>query len=258
MKNEICKNNVAECNAFLKCLKVWNDSYNDRKVKWMDSIGNDLNVIMKSEGNDYVGMIQYVPIEYGFAEGTNMYFIQCIWVNGYKENFGSKQRKGYGTEMLKKAIADIRSKGADAVVAWTYKNDDWLPSSWYEKQGFKIIDTALSYELLWMPFKNVEPPKIIRRKELPKYDKPTVSLFVNGWCQSCNKLHDIGLGIANEYGDKIDVIEYDTSERKVFLKYGIMDGIFVNDKEIVFVGNPIDDDMRTAINKLLKIDGKPF
>lgn len=247
IKNELWRNNDAECNAFFKCLKVWNDSYNDRKVKWMNFIGDDLNVIMKKEANDYVGMIQYVPIEYGFAEGKNMYIIQCIWVNGYDEAFGPKQRKGYGTELLQKAIEDIQSKGADAVVAWTYKNDDWLPASWYEKQGFKLIDTEFYYELLWMPFKDVEPPKIIRRKALPKYEKPTVSLFVNGWCQSCNKLHDVALGIASEYGDKIDVLEYDTTDREVYLKYGIMDGIFVNDKEIVFEGNPIDDDMRTAL-----------
>ncbi|KUO71467.1 MAG: hypothetical protein APF77_14035 [Clostridia bacterium BRH_c25] len=251
MKNKICKNNEAECSAFLKCLKVWNDDYNIRKEKWMDSIGDDLNVIMKKEEDNYVGMIQYVPIEYSFAEGKNMYFIQCIWVNGYDEAFGSKQRKGYGTELLNKAIEDVMDKGADAIVAWTFKNDDWLPASWYERQGFELIDTELCYELLWRPFKDVEPPRLIRRRAFPEYKKPTVSLFVNGWCQSCNKLHDIALGIAKEYGDKIDIIEYDTSDREVFTKYGIMDGIFVNDKEIIFVGNPIDDDMRAAINDLL-------
>lgn len=250
MKNKICRSNEAECKAFLKCLKVWNESYNARKEKWMDFIGDNLNVIMKMEGNDYVGMIQYVPIEYGFAEGKNMYFIQCIWVNGYNEGFGPRQNKGYGTEILKKAIEDIRAKGADAAVAQTYKDDDWLPSGWYEKQGFKLIDTELCYELLWMPFREVEPPKLIRRKEVPKFDKPTVSLFLNGWCQSCNKLHDIALEIAGEYGDKVDIIEYDTSDREVFLRYGIMDGIFVNDKEIIFVGNPIDDDIKAAINCL--------
>ena len=137
MKNKICKNDDAECNAFLKCLKVWNDSYNIRKKKWMDYIGDDLNVIMKKEDDNFVGMIQYVPIEYGFAEGKNMYFIQCIWVNGYDEAFGSKQRKGYGTELLNKAIEDVKDKGADAIVAWTFKNDDWLPASWYERQGFE-------------------------------------------------------------------------------------------------------------------------
>ena len=251
MKDKLCKNNYAECNAFLKCLKVWNDSHNARKEKWMDFIGDDLNVIMKKEGNDYVGMIQYVPIEYGFAEGKNMYFIQCIWVNGYDEAFGPKQRKGYGTELLKQAIEDVKAKGADAIVAWTYKDDDWLPSSWYERQGFELIDTELYYELLWMPFKDAEPPKLVRRKAFPKFVKPTVSLFVNGWCQSGNKLHDIALGIAKEYGDRIDIMDYDTTDRDAFVKYGIMDGIFVNDKEIIFLGSPIDDDLRAAIEELL-------
>ena len=30
------------------------------------------------------GMIQYIPIEHSFAEGKNLYFINCIWVHGYK------------------------------------------------------------------------------------------------------------------------------------------------------------------------------
>ncbi|HYE81984.1 MAG TPA: GNAT family N-acetyltransferase [Clostridia bacterium] len=251
MGNKICKSNAAECNAFLKCLKVWSDSYNTRKEKWMDFIGDDLNVIMKKEDDNYVGMIQYVPIEYSIAEGKNMYFIHCIWVNGYNEAFGPKQRKGYGTELLQKAIEDVRSRGADAIVAWTYKDDDWLPASWYERQDFELIDTELYYELLWMPFKDAEPPRLFRRKPFPQFEKPTVSLFVNGWCPSCNKLHDIALGIAGEYGDKIDIVEYDTTDREVFLKYGIMDGIFVNDKEIIFLGKPIDDEMRAAIDNLL-------
>ncbi|MCG8640823.1 MAG: GNAT family N-acetyltransferase [Desulfobacterales bacterium] len=120
MKNKVCKNNDAECNAFLKCLKVWNDSHSSRKEDWMNFIGDDLNVIMKKEGDDYVGMIQYVPIEYSFTKGKNMYFIQCIWINGYDQAFGSKQRKGYGTEILKQAIDDVKSKDTDAIVAWTF------------------------------------------------------------------------------------------------------------------------------------------
>ena len=251
MENRICKNDDAECNAFLKCLKVWSDSHNIRKEKWMDFIGDNLNVIMKKEDDDYVGMIQYVPIEYGIAEGKNMYFIQCIWVNGYDEAFGPKQKKGYGTELLGKAIEDVKSKGTDAIVAWTYKDDDWLPASWYERQGFKLIDTDQYYELLWMPFKDVEPPKLIRRKPFQNFSKPTVSLFVNGWCQSGNKLYDIALGIAKGYGDKIDILEYDTTDREVFLKYGIMDGIFVNDREVIYLGKPIDTDLRAAIEELL-------
>lgn len=251
MDYKMCKDGSAACNAYLKCLKVWTDTNTARKEKWMDHMGNDLNVIMKTEDNDHVGMIQYVPIEYSIAEGRNMYFIQCIWVNGYEEAFGPKQKKGYGKELLKKAVEDAREKGADAIVAWTYKDDDWLPASWYEKQGFSLIDTELYYELLWMPFRDVEPPKLVRRKPFPLFKKPTVSLFVNGWCTSCNKLYDIALGIARGYGDKIDIIQYDTSDREVFMKYGIMDGIFVNSREIIYLGKPIDDELRTAIEELL-------
>lgn len=251
MEHKICKDGGTACNAFLKCLKVWTGSNTARKEKWMDFIGDNLNVIMKKEEDDYVGMIQYVPIEYSIAEGRNMYFIQCIWVNGYEEAFGPKQRKGYGTELLRKAIEDARSKGADAIVAWTYKDDDWLPASWYERQGFRLIDTELHYELLWMPFRDVEPPKLVRRMPFPEFTKPTVSLFVNGWCTSSNKLHDIALGIAREYGDRIDIKEYDTTDREVFMKYGIMDGIFVNSGEIIYLGKPIDGELRAAIEELL-------
>lgn len=252
MDNKMCRNDGTACNAFLNCLKVWGEGYNKlRKEKWMDMMGGNLNVLLKKENDDYVGMIQYVPVEYSIAEGRNMYFIQCIWVNGYNEGFGPKQHKGYGSELLKQAMEDARSRGADAMVAWTYKDDDWLPASWYERQGFSMIDTQQDRELLWMPFREgIEPPRLVRRRSFPRFDKPTVSLFVNGWCQSCNKLHDIALGIAREYGDKLDILEYDTSDREVFLKYGIMDGIFVGDREIIYLGKPIDNEVRVAIEEL--------
>ncbi len=58
------------------------------------------------------GMIQYLPIEHSTADGQGLYFINCIWVHGYKQGRGNFQKAGMGEALLKAAEEDVRSLGA--------------------------------------------------------------------------------------------------------------------------------------------------
>ena len=48
------------------------------------------------------GMIQYIPIEHSFAEGKDLYFMNCILVHGYKK--GRERDDLYSFHMWGKLI----------------------------------------------------------------------------------------------------------------------------------------------------------
>ena len=86
---------------YIMCLEDWSDEIKeagDHKKRWYDKMKDKgLRVKLALNDNDEaVGMIQYVPIEQSPAKGTNLYFINCIWVHGYDEGVGNYQKKGIG------------------------------------------------------------------------------------------------------------------------------------------------------------------
>lgn len=238
--------------AFLKCLKVWKNTDVSQKGNWLEKMGSKVKIfIAKDEDNNVVGMIQIIPIEYSNCHGANMAFIQCLLVNFYDEAFGNKQKQGYGTALLKNAIDYAKSMGVDALVAWGTEYNGLETAHWYKTQGFKTIDKLSYTELLWMPFKVTKKPQFVKRKYIPlEKGKVVVSIFNNGWCTSRNYLCSQAKKIAKEYPNVV-LNCYDTFDRKTFLKYGIMEGIFVNDHEIIYYGTPIEVEMREKIEDLL-------
>ncbi len=51
-----------------------------------------LRVKLAEDDNGVIGgMIQYVPVEYSNGEGTNLYFINCIWVQTGERKFQEKR-----------------------------------------------------------------------------------------------------------------------------------------------------------------------
>jgi len=86
---------------YLVCLEDWSDELKEagnRKQEWYRRMKDKgLRVKLALDDNGTAGgMIQYVPIEQTFAEGTGLYFINCIWVHGYKQGRGDFRRRGMG------------------------------------------------------------------------------------------------------------------------------------------------------------------
>ena len=84
---------------YFMCLEDWSDEMNEagsHKSSWFQKMkdkGLGVKLALNDEGN-VVGMIQYVPIEYSFAQGSELYYINCIWVHGYEEGVGNYQKQG--------------------------------------------------------------------------------------------------------------------------------------------------------------------
>jgi len=225
------------------CLEDWSAEIKeagDHKERWYERMKDrGLGVKIALDGDKVCGMIQYLPIEQSFAEGTGLYFVHCIWVHGYKQGVGNQQKKGMGQALIRAAEEDVRSRGAKGLVAWGVSLPFFMRASWFRKQGYQRVDKNGMSVLLWKPFAaDAVPPKWIREKKRPEKSegkekgKVMVWAFKNGWCPAMNMTYERAKRAAAEFGDKVEFKSVDTFDRSVFLEWGIADGLFIDGKPV--------------------------
>ena len=245
---------------YFVCLEDWCEEMKeggDHKELWYNKMkDNGLGVKLALDDNGKVGgMIQYIPIEHSFAEGKNLYFINCIWVHGYKKGRGNFQKKGMGKALLQAAEADVKAKGAKGMVAWGISLPFWMKASWFKKQGYTKVDKQESQVLLWKPFtNNAILPKWIKQKKKPEMTpgKVTVTAFLNGWCPAQNIVFERAKRAASEFRDKVVFREINTFDRKIFLEWGIADALFIDDKQVRTGPPPSYEKIKKLIAKRVK------
>ena len=107
---------------YFLCLEDWSEEMKEagnHKALWFDKMKEKgLRIKIALENDCVIGMIQYIPIEYSFADGKDLYFINCIWVHGYKQGVGNHQKKGVGKSLLEAAENDAKSKKSKGIAAW--------------------------------------------------------------------------------------------------------------------------------------------
>lgn len=245
---------------FFVCLEDWSDEIKDagdHKENWcqeMKSRGLRVKLARDDEGN-IGGMIQYIPIEHSFAEGKDLYFVHCIWVHGHKEGRGNFQKKGMGKALLEAAEADAKAAGAKGIAAWGISLPFWMKASWFKRQGYRRVDKQGIQILLWKPFtEDALPPKWIRQRKKPDTlpGKVTVNAFINGWCPAQNMVYERAKRAASQFGDSVAFRGYDTSQRELFLEWGIADALFIDEKQIKTGPPPSYEKIRRSIEKKVK------
>lgn len=222
------------------CLEDWSDEIKeagDHKEAWFSKMkGKGLEVKLAVADNGAVGgMIQYLPIEQSVAEGRDLYFINCIWVHGYKKGRGNFQKQGMGTALLHAAEADAASKGAKGIAAWGISLPFWMKASWFKQQGYKKVDKQGMMVLLWKPLHDhAVAPQWIREKKRPEKvpGQVTVTAFKNGWCPAQNLVFERAKRAAAEFGERVVFQEIDTFDRNIFLEWGIADALFIDEKQV--------------------------
>jgi GNAT superfamily N-acetyltransferase len=227
--------------SYFMCLEEWSDEMKEsgnHKKNWYENM-KDKGLRVKLAVNDEekpVGMIQYVPIEYSMAEGKDLYFVNCIWVHGYKKHgVGNFQGKGIGKDLLQAAEEDVRSLGSNGLVVWGISLPFFMRASWFKKHGYVKIDKIGMQLLLWKPFnESAIPPKWIRETRKPEIidGKVIVTALINGWCPAQGIACERAKRVAAELGEKVVYNEINTLERKVLLEWGISDALFVDQKKI--------------------------
>ena len=245
--------------SYFLCLEDWSDEIKEagnHKEIWFNKMKEKgLRVKLALEKEKVIGMIQYLPIEYSFADGKDLYFINCIWVHGYKQGVGNHQRKGAGKALLQSAEDDVKSRKYKGIVAWGVSLPFWMKASWYKKQGYTKVDKDGVAVLLWKSFTDdALPPKWIKEKKRPgkPVNKVVITAFKNGWCPAQNIVYERAKIASNEFGDQVEFQEIDTFDREVFLNWGISDALFINEKKIRTGPPPPYDKIRKKIARKVK------
>lgn len=247
-------------NLYFECLEDWSDEMKEagnHKECWYNQFKDKgLRVKLALDDSGAVGgMIQYIPIDHSPAEGKDLYFILCIWVHGYKKGRGNFQKKGMGKALLQAAEIDIRSIGAKGIAAWGIALPFWMKASWFKKQGYRKTDKDSIRILLWKSFStdSVEP-KWIRQKKKPQKmpGQVSVTAFINAWCPAQNIVFERAGKACTEFGDTVMFHKIDTSERDVFLEWGIDNALFIEDKQIRTGPPPSYEKIRKLIARQVK------
>jgi GNAT superfamily N-acetyltransferase len=226
--------------TYCQCLEEWSDEIKeagDHKRDWFAKAKNmGLRVKLALDDNGTVGgMIQYLPIEQSSANGTGLYFILCIWVHGYKQGRGNFQKKGMGAALLAAAEADAKELEASGMAAWGVVLPFWMRASWFRKHGYKKVDKLGIMALMWKPFSSAaQAPSWIRPRKKPQAEtgKVVVTGLLNGWCPAMSLVHERARRAAVKFGKPVEFHEIRTSERDIFLEWGISDALFIDGKEV--------------------------
>jgi GNAT superfamily N-acetyltransferase len=225
---------------YFVCLEDWCEEMKeagDHKETWyrkMKDRGLRVKLALDDQGQ-VGGMIQYVPIEESFAEGRDLYFVNCIWVHGYRKGRGNFQKRGMGKALLRAAEADAKELGAKGLVAWGVTLPFFMKASWFKKQGYTRVDRQGMQVLLWKPFADeAVAPKWIKQKKKPGAmpGQVTVTAFLNGWCPAQNLAFERAKRSAFELGDKVVFQGINTFDRQVLLDWGIADGLFIDGRQV--------------------------
>jgi len=233
---------------YFVCLEDWSDEMKEagnHKELWYNKM-KDRGLRVKFAADDagvIGGMIHYLPIEHSIVEGKDLYFINCIWVHGYKEGRGNFLKQGMGKALLTAAEDDARELGARGIAAWGISLPFWMRAAWFKKQGYQKVDNLQGQVLLWKPFANdAEAPSWIRPKADLDFglepDKVVINAFKNGWCPAQNLLFERVKRAAADYPDDVVFREVDTFEKKSISEYGLTDAMFIN-KRAVRNGPPV-------------------
>ena len=245
---------------YFVCLEDWSEEMkeagNHKEVWYRQMKEKGLGVKLALDDSGQVGgMIEYIPIEYAPAEGSDLYFITCIWVHGHKQGRGNFQKRGMGKALLKAAEEDAEDLGARGIVAQGLWLPFWIRASWFKKHGYKKVDSHDWIQLLWKPFADdAVPPRWIRRKYVPELTpgKVTVTTFLNGQCPAGNIVHERARRAAEEFGDKVVFRTINTNDKEVMRQHGEVAALYVDDKKVRTGPPPSYEKIRGAIAKRVK------
>jgi len=247
-------------NLYFLCLEDWSDEMKEagnHKETWygkMKSRGLGVKLALDDRG-EVGGMIQYIPVEDSTAEGTGLYFINCIWVHGYEKGRGNFQKKGLGGALLQAAEDDVKACGAKGLAAWGLALPVWMKASWFRKHGYARADRLGLASLVWKSFTpDAAPPRWIRPRKKPETlpGKVAVTAFLNGWCPAQNLTLERAKRAASGFGDRVVFREINTFDREVFLEWGYSDALFIDDKQVRTGPPPGEEKIRKIIARKVK------
>ncbi len=242
------------------CLEEYSDDLKeagDHKEKWYRYMKDKgIRVKFAEDDNGIIGgMIHYVPIDYSMVSGKDLYVVLCIWVHGHKIGRGDYRKRGMGTALLKAAEEDSRALGAKGLVTWGLAIPVFMQASWFKRKGYKVVEKNSMMRLLWKPFtEDAVPPKFIKPKKIPGKgkDKVDITVFRNGWCPAYNMAYERALRASKEFEAKVKITEFQTINREIVDEWGIVDGLFIDGREVRTGPPPSYKQIKRKVEKRVK------
>lgn len=247
---------------YFVCLEDWSEEMKEagnHKEIWyraMKDKGLRVKLALDDAGKA-VGMIEYLPGRHSIIDGTDLFYINCIWVHGHKQGMGDQRRRGYGRALLAAAEEDAKALGAKGMAAPGISIPVWIPASFFKKHGYTAVDSNGIMRLLFKPFTaDIKPPTFIRPRKKPDKEhnpgKVTVTYFLNGCCPACSMVCERAKRAAETFGEKASFRIIDTKERETYLEWGAHNELYIGDRRVGF-GPPLSyDKIRTKIAKQVK------
>lgn len=152
----------------------------ESKKTWLKERIKEGHVFRKLNAQGKV-FIEYAPLETAWipVTGDNYMYIYCLWVAGsFKDN-------GYGKELLEYAIKDAKEKNKDGICTITSKKKKPFISekNFFEKYGFKVVDTIEEYELLSLNFNNTQNiPAFCNNSKKMKINNRDLTIYYSNQC----------------------------------------------------------------------------
>ena len=245
---------------YCQCLEEWSDEMRKAgslKSEWFRRMkSRGLRVKVALDDNGVIGgMIHYAPIENVAVQGSDLYYVYCIWVHGYTRGRGNFQNKGMGKALLKAAEDEVRRLGSKGLVVWGVSLPVFMRASWFRKQGYRQVDSHGMMKLLWKSFTtDAIEPKWIRQKRKPAGEagRVVVTALRNGWCPGQNLAAERAKRAAGEFKERVVFEEIDTFEREAGMAWGASDALFVDGKGIRTGPPPSYEKIRRQIEKRVK------
>ena len=233
---------------YFVCLEDWSgemDEAGDHKQAWyrcMKEKGLRVKLALDDSGKA-VGMIETLPIEVSIAQGSGLFYVNCIWVHGHPQGVGDQRKRGYGKALLAAAEDDAKAAGAKGMAAHAMALPFWIPASFYKKHGYTIVDKDGMMRLLFKPFTpDALPPEMIRQRDKPAKNqnpgKVTVTYYLTGSCPACSIVYERAKKVAAEFGDRVVMQTVDTMNRETYLRCGNQNCLFIEDRQASY-GPPL-------------------
>ena len=216
--------------------------------KW---VGKMLHSDLAVQNQVPMGSLEYMPIEQALepVKGENSLFINCIWILPPFWNIGVAR------SLMKVFIKKARQIGGATVIS--YEGDKWfgtsinyLPSTFFQKFGFKEVDKDGSRLLMFLDLGSTRNPKFIKPKEIFSIegDIRTLDIFFNSQCPwSKYMINTIKEGMKKYPSVEINVIN--TDHRDIIEQTGISRGVRINGKP-VFKRMASWEEVETQINMI--------
>lgn len=156
------------------------------KKEWLKERFQEGHVFRKLNVQGKV-FIEYAPLETAWTpvEGEDYLYIYCLWVAG------SFKGNGYGKELLEYAIEDAKKQGKKGLctIASKKKKPYLSDKKFFQKYGFKVVDTIGEYELLAFPFET-EVPSFVESAKKMEIKNQDLTIYYSPQCpfvQNCVK-----------------------------------------------------------------------